>query len=219
MTIEEPFLGHGWSVRQGVPTLLHQESNQLFYVYTGKRGRLMGSPVGFMTQTRLLERNVVFLSDPHGSFYADGVSADLDDYDKVVAWQRDLRRELTHVERSFCLGTSMGGYAALLFGYLLEVEEVWAFSPLTIPTADVCRRVPPERADLAVLLRTPNGRTRYNVYYNQNWGADAIAAGSLAECEGVRLCPQEGEGHNVVQTLLERRLLGELIVPPTPAAR
>jgi hypothetical protein len=197
--------------------LRRPESDQLFFVYTGARHLLMSDPLAFVRHTCLDERNLALFSDPHTSFYQRGISSTVDSFESLLAWHRDYTRELTHVRRVFCLGTSMGGYAALLFGYLLAVEEVWAFGPPTIIDA---RRYPctsEDHANLRFLLLRPNGTTSYNIFYNRVFRRDRIFAQRLLGCDGVRLWPQSGEGHNVVGAMTDEQLRG-LLPPPSEAA-
>jgi hypothetical protein len=203
-----------WSVRDGVPILIREECDQLFYIYTGARHGLLGNPLPFLDRTRLLERNLAFFSDPHVAYYYRGVSAPLDSYDTFLAWQRTLPKQLPHVKRLFCLGTSMGAYAALSFGHLLAAEEVWAFAPATKLDAQDHPYVPPDRRDLRELLRNSSGKSRYNVYYNRS-SSDRDAALRLIDCENVALWPQNGDGHNVVQTLTAQGRLATLLPPLT----
>jgi CRP-like cAMP-binding protein len=202
---------------QGVTVLLREQSDQLYFVYTGLTGRLMTDPRAFFQETRLFDRNIVMFRDLFQSFYQKGISAQLNTFDAFLEWQVAFRQQQQpRIRQVFCIGTSMGGYAALLCGHLLGVDEVWAFSPLTIPRADVIASVeiPPERRDLAVLLSRWNGRTRYNVVYNASSESDAVAAESLAACQGVTLRPQAGGGgHNVVGDLYLRGELHAVLGP------
>jgi hypothetical protein len=192
-------------------------SDQLVYVYTGSAQALMGQPAEFLAKALLLERNVVIFRDVYRAFYHKGISTAIDTFEKFLEWQKAFVKRSAHVRTLFCVGTSAGAYAALLFGHLLGAEEVWAFGP---PTDISGRRVvaeagvPQERADLAVLLKASNGRTRYNVYYNESYEPDRISAVRLAACDRVALWPQPGDGHQVVRTLLERDQLSTLLPPP-----
>jgi hypothetical protein len=198
---------------------IRKQSEQLFFVYTGIARALMVNATQFLSQTRLMLRNVVIFQDATRSCYLRGVSPELDSFEALLAWQIAFRDSQPHVRRVYCVGTSMGGYAALLFGHMLGAEAVWAFGPPTVPSRDaagfvaVPDEVPPERADLAVLLGRPNGRTKYHVYYNERFAADSAAAAHIAHCEGVSLWPQPGDGHNVVGGLLERNVLRNVFPP------
>ena len=201
----------------GARSLIRPSSNQLFLVYTGQHQRLMGDPAVFLSQSRLLERNVVMFRAKPGSFYHQGISASINSVESFVAWQRALCAEMRHIERVFCVGTSMGGYAALRFGYHLGVEAVWALSPQTLVKrlvrtdsgSDV------EASDLAPLMANGNGRTTYHIYYNQSHDVDERAAQRLAGAPGVRLWPQGGEGHVVVKYLIESQQLSSIFPEPS----
>jgi len=218
-TPTHPALRPVWTAPKAAMVHVRTQSEQLFFVYTGASRALMVNATLFLSQTRLMLRNVGIFQDTTRSCYLRGISPELDSVETFLDWQITFRDSLPHVRRVFCLGTSMGGYAALLFGYMLRAEAVWAFGPPTALRRDagdaviVPPDVPPERADLALLLSRPNGRTKYHVYYNEGCDIDRVAATHIAQCEGVSLWPQPGEDHNVVSGLLERNVL-RTVLPP-----
>jgi hypothetical protein len=192
---------------------VNKSSNQLFLIFTGVQQGLMVDPRVFMRETSITRRNYALFTDRRGLHYLQGISPRLNTFDKFLEWQREFCRTMTHVQRVFCLGTSMGAYAAVLFGYLLAAEEVWAFGPVTsLPRSVIAETRPPlERQNLAYLLRKGNGRTRYNLHYHYGHPMDEEAAYNIKQAEGVILRPHHGEGHTVVRTLLETGQLGSLL--------
>jgi hypothetical protein len=201
---------------KGATVFVRPGSDQLFFVYTGQSRGVGVNPLDFFKQTRLLERNVVILQDRYHAFYQRGVSATIDSFDALLAWQCAFRESLPHVRRVFCLGTSLGGYAAILAGRFLNADQVWAFGPMTVlPDVPSLRgvTVAPERRDLRLALAADQGATTYAVYYNEREEHDAEDARRLAKHPRVRLWPKPGDGHNVVKTLLERGEL-ETLLPP-----
>ena len=206
---------------KGAIVFVREESDQLAYVYTGGARGLMINPILFLNRTRLLERNVVIFQDKYSAFYQRGISSQLSTFEDFLDWQIAFRERLSHVRRVFCLGTSAGAYAALLFGRLLEAEEVWAFgAPTEIDQSSQERAfaglsIPPERLDLAHLLGKPNGKTIYNLYFNEGCAGDAAAAQRVAGCEGVRLWPQPGNEHDVLSVMFQQGWLGTLLPEPT----
>jgi hypothetical protein len=198
----------------GVITLPRPGSDQLFFVYTGTACRLGGlDPRAFFKRTRLFERNVALLRDEHSAYYQRGLSSSVDSFEALLAWHHEYRSGLPHVRRVFCLGTSRGAYAAILFGYLLKAEQVWALGTPTTRLDDV-GGIPSDRGDLAALLARPNGVTTYHVHYSEGCGPDAKAVQRIAGCEGVRLHPHPGRVHNVALTMLERGSLETLLPNP-----
>jgi hypothetical protein len=206
---------------RGAIVFIREESDQLSYVYTGGARGLMINPILFLNRTRLLERNVVIFQDRYGACYQQGISPQLNTFEAFLDWQIAFRARLPHVRRLFCLGTSAGAYAALLFGRLLEAEEVWAFGPPTDIDQPSHQQmlgdlsVPRERRDLAQLLGSPNGKTIYNVYFNEGCAEDAAAAQRISHCDGVRLWPQPGKTHDVLSVMFENDRLATLLPEPT----
>jgi hypothetical protein len=200
----------------GAAILIRETSDQLFLVYTGGRQQIMGDPMRFFAEAGLMERNLVLFKEAQPAYYYRGISDRLDTFDRFLAWQRELCTRLQHVRRVFCIGSSMGAYAAILYGYHLRAEEVWAFSPqaeareVLLPPD-----VPPHLRDLPRLLATSNGRTRYNIYYNRSSAIDHAEASRLSGADGVALCPQNGTGHRVVDTLIESGRLRSIFPEPS----
>jgi len=200
----------------GAAMFVRPHSNQLFLVYTGMKQRLMGNPAQFFSKARLLERNIVVFQGRPRTYYRDGISDQINSFEAFLSWQRALCEQLPHVERVFCMGTSIGGYAAILYGYYLGVEAVWAFSPRTIVTEQTMSgQQGPASSDLAELLTRSNGKTEYHIYYNRRSEIDESAAVRLGGASGVSLWPQDGEGHMVVQSLIDSERLPSLFPEPS----
>jgi hypothetical protein len=210
-----------WRVAEGVITLIREDSDQLCLIYAAYRGNMSVDALTFFTRARLFERNLAFFRDAGRDYYQGGVSESISSFAALLDWQRRFLRTLPHVRRVFCLGTSMGAVAALMFGRLLDVEEVWAFAPPTTQLeAHKIRApldLPEEQADLARLLASPGGRTIFNVYYNAGYVKDESAALRLAGCPGVRLHARDGAGHDVVTPMIRSGLLETLL--PAPSER
>lgn len=203
----------GGTRQGGVITLVRHSSDQLFFVYAGAAQRVGIDPRAFFTRTRLFERNVVLLRDGRNAFYQQGISHAIDSFDALLGWHHELRASMPHVRRVFTVGSSMGAYAAILFGCLLEAEQVWALGP-PVTRLDQAEGFPQERTDLAVLLERSTGRTSYHVHYSEGCPADVEAARRIAHCEGVRLHAHPGTDHNVVTTMAGGGALETLFPAP-----
>lgn len=75
-----------------------------------------------------LRVHALFIRDPSMSWYLKGVDG-LGDSVTEVADFIAREREQLGAKRLFTLGSSMGGYAALLFGHLLKADVALAFGP------------------------------------------------------------------------------------------
>lgn len=66
----------------------------------------------------------IYLRDLNRKWYSEGINKDLDSFEKVLEF---LRAE-TKGTKIITIGSSMGGYAAVLFGILLNAEYIFNFS-------------------------------------------------------------------------------------------
>src|SRR5690554_3011391 len=70
----------------------------------------------------------VFVRDFNQMWYLNGVDSHVDTFEKLFL---KLKRVIKGYEKVSFVGNSMGGYAAVLFGVLLNVNECVVFSPQT----------------------------------------------------------------------------------------
>ncbi|OYT16624.1 MAG: hypothetical protein B7C24_06835 [Bacteroidetes bacterium 4572_77] len=78
----------------------------------------------------------VFIRDINRLYYHFGISKDISSIDAIVEWLNNFC-EKDKYENIICIGSSMGGFAALLFGALLDVDVVHAFNPQTILSVNI----------------------------------------------------------------------------------
>lgn len=67
---------------------------------------------------------IIYVRDVWKNWYVKGINQEYDSVDKVA----DLLRNLTAKYDVHTVGTSSGGYAAILFGYLLNASMIYDFS-------------------------------------------------------------------------------------------
>src|SRR5690349_166765 len=90
----------------------------------------------FFGRTKKLENqshvrfNRLLLRDPANSWYHRGVPGLGSHVDAVAASLRGLIRTI-RPSRVMTIGQSMGGYGAIMFGMLLDVDRIVAFGPLS----------------------------------------------------------------------------------------
>jgi hypothetical protein len=66
----------------------------------------------------------IFIRDIHKQWYLSGINTVLDNPEKVLGF---LRKE-TLGYRTICIGSSAGGYGALLFGSMLKSQRIYTFN-------------------------------------------------------------------------------------------
>ena len=102
--------------------------------FAGLKGFLGGvAAFEFGNALAAVEVKSAFLRDHFAAWYHRGVVEIGPDVDSVASRLRELRDD---VERIVMIGNSAGGYAALLFGALLDCEA-YAFSPQTFVDRDL----------------------------------------------------------------------------------
>lgn len=189
-------------------------AHALAYVFQGREMALMIEPMAFLRETGLLRANLVMLRDYNRLFWHAGISDEIPDVDVLRRRLVEARERMPGARETICLGSSAGGYGAILFGHYLGADAVYAFVPQTLIDLDRLRAerlrevgrddvpfFPEEHRDLALLLRKHNGRTRYRIFYSEGHDADRGFAERLRGCPGVELNPQPGDTHLVVQTM------------------
>lgn len=190
---------------------------QVFMVYQGMAGRMMMDPMQFMRDSGLVDRNLILFRDCNGSYYQKGVSPEVPTIPALLDWHQKFLTKLSHAPDRYCVGSSSGAYAAMLFGHLLKVKEVFAFAPPTNLTSllEQDKIDCPDRTyvDLKPLLATSNGVTKYHVYYNESSSHDLEAAEHVRGLPGVELHPQAGTGHGVIIHLAKIGKLQTLLPP------
>ncbi|HEY4116475.1 MAG TPA: hypothetical protein VGM56_01415 [Byssovorax sp.] len=190
---------------------------QLFIVCAARmdRGDRFGLGPDFLDKSTLGTRNLILLRDPYAENFQRGIGPRMASPAAVVEWYRQMQAEFSHVRETYAFGHSSGGYGAILFGHLMEVDRVFAFAPSVAKLDGAV----PARAALVDAVRVHNGKTRYEIRYAPGNAVDHEFATRLGACPGFSLEPRPefGAVHNVTGPLA---MSGELarILPPFVAA-
>jgi acetyl esterase/lipase len=154
-----------------------------------------------------------YLRDHYAAWYHRGVVDIGPDIDAVVAKLRELHEE---ADRLVMIGNSAGGYAALLFGALLDCET-YVFSPQTFIDPQLLRDAEDDRwdeelnallasgrfdqryGDLAPVLAASDGR--FNLYYGALDEIDSKHVERVGDLAQVTVNRIEGCDHRVVRHL------------------
>lgn len=212
----------------GIFSSLDNENNLL--VSFGGIWQGMGIPVyEFFNTIKNVECDKMFLRDLNQTWYNRGVDKKIKSSEELTNY---LERSISQngYKKVTFLGNSMGGYAAIMFGTRLKVDNVLSFAPQTF--IDRWRRLlyfdrrwkdrmkviyrtkegNEELVDLKKLLMNTDGiKTNIDIYYSPKHRLDKIHAERLKETENVNLIPIESGGHGVVKTLRDRGVLKKII--------
>lgn len=207
-------------------------SDILIVAFTGKAAKFnMIQPFDFFKLTGLLKYNRILVREPWFYSYLKGI--DETGLDGLVERLREQIREIAPKKIIF-MGVSAGGYAALLFGHLLEPDYVHAFSPFTYfdirnvlrngdyknavlqwPMALVrlnCMLPKPARKylDLRPWMMGRRGKTEFYVHACAH-SSDRIRAEHLKGCLQTQIFLYPCAGHNVTWGMVKSRCLKALL--------
>lgn len=166
----------------------------LIYFSWADAPRLQG-----LTSFAEYETNAIFIRDPGKSWYngaIPGLSSNADDL-------LDLLRAHCakfDLNRVTVAGTSMGGYAAILFGTLLGAGRVIAIGPQTVLDKNLPRSpsAPVKYSDLAPVIVGKHERTAIEIWYGSESPLDLYNALLVPQVDGVRTFGVRGAMHNVL---------------------
>lgn len=193
----------------------------LLVAFGGIIGKMGISPFEFFNLTEGFEVNKVYLRDLNQSWYhlpVKGLYNGVADLTGLIQKQSESIRPT----KVITCGNSMGGYAALLFGALLNVDEVLAFSAQTNISALNLTRNPQQLRrvhqmgeadyfDLSKVLKQKLANTSYRVYFDVNGQLDVFHARQIESLSNVSLHPAQGGGHNLVRELRDKGQLSRIL--------
>jgi pimeloyl-ACP methyl ester carboxylesterase len=197
----------------------------MLVAFAGIQGRMGGVPAfEFANLTSDLPAHRVFLRDPGRLYFQRGVPGAGGSALEVADFLR-AHRDRLGVRRVVTLGNSVGGYAAVLFGALLDADEAHAIATKTsIRGADDFHdvriferlrdegRVPAEFADLReVLLSRPTRRLQVHLHYPGGHALDTRQAWRLDRVPGVHLHRYPWPDHRLVRVLRDRGFLARFV--------
>ncbi|OAP39192.1 tetratricopeptide repeat protein [Sinorhizobium americanum] len=145
------------------------------------------------------ETNAIFIRDPGKSWYngaipgLSGNANELLDLLRAHCAKFDLSRVTV-------AGTSMGGYAAILFGTLLGAGRVVAIGPQIVLDKNLPRSpsAPVKYSDLAPVIVGKHERTAIDIWYGFESALDLYNALLVPQIDGVRTFGVRGAMHNVL---------------------
>ena len=200
-------------------------SRALLIAFADMHGGFGMRPGRFLDLIAPLPSHQLILTDPHHAWFLKGLPGIGDRPVEVARYLARLCRRL-RAERVATVGNSAGAYAAILFGALLEVDEIHAFGPQTRLTRfRDARRYPqhigrllrdpatgPPFRDLAVLLKhLPHPGTRIFIHHARLDRLDRRRAERLRSIPSVTLLGRPVVGHELMRIYRENGLLPKLL--------
>lgn len=178
-------------------------------------------PAEFLKTFTQKNINTVFVKDFQQCWYQKGLLGLSTDIQQTV--QVIKERIPDQQENIYTVGTSAGGFAAILFGVLLNADKIIAFGPQTILTEQVFQnfKSPDSRfqdinlespfSDLKQLLQVSEYSSSIHIHFAKNHHSDKVAAERLANLKNVNLYPWETDTHNIAGWLKSQQKLDSVL--------
>src|SRR5215212_614845 len=209
------------------------DSSHLLIAFTGFQGALNVPPFDFFAASGHLGSSRILLRDPTHLLYFKGCPPDAPGFNTLL---ERLATEIARLspERITCVGTSSGGFGAMLFGHLLGVDRVHAFAPtvygsvwLTALNSDwqqVRQRISPRHwlyellippslwkyRNLPRVLSRWNGRTNFSVHVCARNTHDMTRTERFRGLPHVEIVTHECSTHQVARHLVREGKLLEI---------
>ncbi len=183
-------------------------------------------PFEFFQATKFLPINKIYLRDPFQCWYHYGLPGIADDLSGIAQYLNSIL-DSHGINKCVLIGNSMGGFAAILFGILLNAQVVHAFSPQTFIDQFSRWRFSDRRwqkqinkiyllkskkiLNLKKKLAKKNYDGIFNIYYSLADPLDVIHAKQVEKCKNIQLYSYQTGGHNLIKSLRDAGELSDLI--------
>ena len=185
-------------------------------------GKINLSKFEWMNSTKDINVKKLYIRDPvHGWWqtYFDGIGIG----PHCVAKFINEKVKESDVKRTLIIGHSLGGYGAILFSCLCELDLAISIAPQTYLDDRVYRKyklnekysgldINKEETDLKVILeRYGNNKTKYYLYYGSKHVIDKNYANRIAGYTGVKLFPIESDRHGIARIMRDSGVTNRVI--------
>lgn len=209
--------------------LSNRDSRVLQVAFGGIHGGVGIAPFEFYKLTSAFPTKKLYVRDPNQTWYHGELPEIGNGIPALVKYLNDIIRA-QNCERVVFFGNSMGGYAAILLGWLLKVDRVIAFAPQTFinrgtrfwqrdgrwktQIENTYRSASANAAyfDLKSLLEKSKRRAQIDIYFDIGDRLDRAHAFRLANVPQVTLHDYNVGGHDLVKYLRNQGTLGEILL-------
>jgi len=169
--------------------------------------------------------NQYFFRDKNQSWYHHGLEGIANNIDEFI---ENLKLITTSYDKVIFIGNSMGGYAAVLFGVLLKVDKIIAFSPQTF--IDKYRRIfyqdnrwskqinkvyklntNSQYFNLKKVMKNSNYDSKIKIFYSSSDRLDEIHVNRIKKLKNVKVLSYKVGGHNLVRELRGNNTLSQIL--------
>jgi len=214
---------------KGVDLHITDKYRPLFVAFGGIAQQLSMPPFEFKNflTNNFGDVNFIFIRDMEQAWYYNGIRGLSTNHDLNIDTLNLLINQTEHTKTIF-LGNSMGGYASILYGSLLDVDHVLAFAPQTFINKDkrvnngdhrwpkemnrLHSKIPTHPSyDLSELLPKTNYDTDIKVFCGGQSKLDIIHADNVKGLKNVDIHVEQKGSHGVIKDLKNNGKLADII--------
>lgn len=156
------------------------------------------------------KENKLFIRDPDRNWYNGNIEGLADGPDQLAERIKEVVKRFDKKNITFA-GSSMGAYAAILFGALLEIPNIAAIAPQIVihPLLPNSPREVAKFSDLAVLLRALKRKSTIRIWFGCGELLDVYQSMRCHDIPGCQLFGVPDSLHNVLAHLKSLDLVNE----------
>ncbi len=198
------------------------QDRPLLIAFGGIAGAMGIPPFEFFNLTRDLDINKIYIRDLSQTWYHSGLPGISKNIDETASFLKRTINE-SSIEKVIVIGNSMGGYAAILFGMLIQADVIHAFAPHTNISDEKFIRYKKQIRnvhatfsnayfDLNELLKFNNSQIDIHLYYDVNDPIDEMHIKNLKYLCNVTSHAFNGGGHDLIRVLRDAGILQKIII-------
>ncbi len=183
------------------------ESRSTVIAFGGMLKMLGMPPAEFLKTFTSKQVNTIFVKDFQQCWYQQGLLGLTSGIEETAAL---IKQQIpADQENVYTIGTSAGGFAAILFGTLMGADKIMAFGPQTIVTKEEFETFKSidsrlndidlngQFLDLQKLLNTTAHNGEVHIHFSEGHKDDKLAAERLSGINNVHLYPWQTDNHNI----------------------
>ena len=198
-----------------------ENSEILVVAFSGMATKLSMPPAEFMKTFLSKNLSVIFIKDFWQCWYQKGLLGLTNNIDETVSF---LKQEILNIspKKVIFVGTSAGGYASIIFGILLNVDEILSFSPQTYLGERMFNQFRSEDSriddidfespylDTSKILESHSYSGKISIYFGGKNKSDKHHAAKLSKFSSVNLIELPTDSHHTAKYLKDRGKLNDI---------
>jgi len=201
-------------------------SETLLIIFAGYAGEIAMPVFEFFNVLKKHPTDKLFIRDLNRKWYLNGIDTTLDSVAEITNFINQKKKSYKNI---VTLGTSMGGFAAILFGTLVKADVILAFSPQTFvdrffrywysdfrwekdikPARSNCLKSE-KFFNMYRLIKKSNLKNTVNIYYSNNEKLDSIHANFLKKLNTVNLHSYNFGDHLLIKEMRDNGDLDKIL--------